>query len=148
MFQGTFKHNIDDKGRVAIPNKLRQQIEKIDDREILIITQGFEDCLLAYPREEWKKMVEKAEGLKLLDEAARDFIRLIIGPASECTLDKMGRVQIPQTLREYAEIDKEVIFIGSLNKIEIWAKEKYDSYLEEFKKSKKERIKQMKDIGL
>ncbi len=148
MFQGTFKHNLDAKGRLAIPNKLRQLIEKIDNKEILIITQGLENCLLAYPRSEWQKMLEKSKDLALLEDGARDFIRLLIGPATDYTLDKMGRIMIPANLREYANIDKEVIILGAMEKIEIWSKENYEEYLEEFKKSKSERIKQMKDIGL
>ena len=148
MFKGTFKHSLDAKGRIAIPNRLRQQLEKIDDKEVLIITQGFEDCLLAYPPQEWEKMEQKAGQLALLDDAARDFIRLYIGPATECCLDKMGRVMIPGNLRDYAGIKKEVLIFGAVEKIEIWAKENYDNYINEFRSSKNERIKKMKDIGL
>ncbi len=148
MFQGTFKHNLDAKGRLAIPNKIRQLIEKIDNKEILIITQGLENCLLAYPRDEWQTMLEKSKGLALLEDGARDYIRLLIGPATDCILDKMGRIMIPANLRIYANIDKEVIILGAMEKMEIWSKENYEEYLEDFKKSKSERIKQMKDIGL
>jgi len=148
MFQGTFKHNLDAKGRLAIPNKIRQQIEKIEDKEILVVTQGLEDCLLAYPKNEWQKMLEKSKDLALLEDGARDYIRLIIGPATDCSLDKMGRIRIPPNLRDYAGIDKEVIILGAMEKIEIWSKSNHEQYLEDFKKSKKKRIKQMRDIGL
>lgn len=148
MFKGTFFHSLDEKGRIAIPNKLRQKIEKTGDTEILIITQGFEGCLLAYPQNEWKKIEEKAQKLSLLDEAARNFVRFFISPASECTLDKLGRIILPSNLRDYAGIQKEVVISGALDKIEIWSKESHDQYWKEFKSSQNDVIKQMKDIGL
>ena len=148
MFKGTFFHTLDEKGRISIPNKLRQQIEKSGDAEILIITQGFEGCLLAYPQNQWKKIEEKANKLSLLDKAARNFIRFFISPASECILDKLGRTILPSNLREYADINKEVVISGSLDKIEIWSREKYDKYWKEFNSSQDDVIKQMQDIGL
>ncbi|MBU1077668.1 MAG: division/cell wall cluster transcriptional repressor MraZ [Spirochaetes bacterium] len=148
MFKGTFFHTLDDKGRIAMPNKLRQQIEKSGETEILIITQGFEGCLLAYPQDQWKMIEEKASKLSLLDEDARNFIRFFISPASECVLDKMGRIILPTNLREYGQIQKEVVISGALDKIEIWSKKNYDDYWREFKDSKNDVIKQMKDIGL
>lgn len=148
MFKGTFFHTLDEKGRIAIPNKLRQQIEKSGDTEILIITQGFEGCLLAYPQDQWKMIEEKAEKLSILDEAARNFIRFFIAPASECVLDKLGRIILPTNLRDYGKIKKDVVISGALNKIEIWSKENYEKYWEEFKSSQNDVIKQMKDIGL
>ncbi len=148
MFKGTFKHSLDSKGRVAIPNKLRRQMEKIDNKEVLVITQGFDDCLFAYPLDEWETMEQKASHLALLDGAARDAKRLFFGPATECVLDKMGRVIIPQNLRDYASITKEVIILGSLEKIEIWSKTNYSDYIEDFRNNKDERMERMKDIGL
>lgn len=148
MFKGTFFHSLDEKGRIAVPNKLRQQMEKSGDMEVLIITQGFEGCLFAYTPAAWKEIEAKTKQLSMLDEAARNFIRFFISPASECTLDKMGRMMVPPNLREYAGINKEVVISGAVDRIEIWAKDNWDSYWQDFKSSEKDFIKQMKDIGL
>jgi MraZ protein len=148
MFKGTVTHSLDAKGRIAIPNKLRQQIEKTGDTEILIITQGTDGCLFAYTPNEWKKFEQKASQLSLLDETASTFRRFFIAPAAECTLDKLGRIMIPGNLREFAEITKEVVITGVADKIEIWSKINYDKYWKEFKNSEIERINKIKDIGL
>ena len=148
MLKGTFFHTIDDNGRIGIPNKLRVLIEKVNGREILILTQGFEGCIFAYPYSEWQKIEEKAANLSLLDEDARNFIRFFIAPASECSLDKLGRIVIPANLREYAGIKKDVVLCGAVNKIEIWAKEKWEAFWKEFKSSQKDIISRMKNIGL
>ena len=147
MFKSTFKHTLDEKGRIAIPTKLRQQLEKLDGKETLIITHGFEECLFAYPLDNWKEIEEKASQLSLLDKVARGFIRFFIGPAAECGLDKLGRVMVPQNLIDYASINKEVIISGSVNKIEIWSKEIYDNYWNDFKSNQEKRIDEMKEIG-
>lgn len=148
MFKGTFLHSLDEKSRIAIPNKLRQQMTKTGDTEILVITQGFEGCLFAYTAEEWREIELKTTKLSILDEASRNFIRFFISPASECILDKLGRIMLPQNLRDYAKITKEVMISGAVNRIEIWSKENWDRYLQQFKTNEKDLIKQMRDIGL
>lgn len=148
MFKGTFFHSLDEKGRIAIPNKLRQQMDKTGDSEILVITQGFERCLFAYPLEEWKEIELKAKKLSILDKASQDFIRFFISPANECVLDKLGRIMLPQNLRDYAGISREAVILGAAGRIEIWSKENWDRYQLEFRNNEKDFIKQMKDIGL
>ncbi|NIS63127.1 MAG: division/cell wall cluster transcriptional repressor MraZ [Proteobacteria bacterium] len=123
MFRGRHEHTIDPKGRVSIPAKFREVLgKKYDDR--LVIT-NFDGCLVAYPYEEWILLEEKASSLSMVKKETRAFMRFFYSSAIECTLDKQGRILIPQTLREYADLDKEVILVGQLRKIEIWSKRRW-----------------------
>lgn len=123
MFRGRHEHTIDPKGRVSIPVKFREVLgKKYDER--LVIT-NFDGCLVAYPYEEWIKLEEKASTLSMVKKETRSFMRFFYSSAIECTLDKQGRILIPQTLREYAALDKEVVLVGQLKKIEIWSKKRW-----------------------
>jgi MraZ protein len=117
------EHTIDPKGRVSIPAKFRDVLtKKYDDR--LVIT-NFDGCLVAYPYEEWIHLEEKASSLSMVKKETRAFMRFFYSSAIECGLDKQGRILIPQTLREYADLDKEVVLVGQLRKIEIWSKKRW-----------------------
>ena len=123
MFRGRHEHTIDPKGRVSIPAKFRDVLgKKYDDR--LVIT-NFDGCLVAYPYEEWIQLEEKASSLSMVKKETRAFMRFFYSSAIECTLDKQGRILVPQTLREYADLDKEVVLVGQLRKIEIWSKKRW-----------------------
>jgi len=123
MFRGRHEHTIDPKGRVSIPAKFREVLgKKYDDR--LVIT-NFDGCLVAYPHEEWIRLEEKASSLSMVKKETRAFMRFFYSSAIECILDKQGRILIPQTLREYADLDKEVVLVGQLRKIEIWSKKRW-----------------------
>ncbi|UCD71400.1 MAG: division/cell wall cluster transcriptional repressor MraZ [Syntrophobacterales bacterium] len=123
MFRGRHEHTIDPKGRVSIPVKFREVLgKKYDER--LVIT-NFDGCLVAYPYEEWIQLEEKAGSLSMVKKETRSFMRFFYSSAIECTLDKQGRILIPQTLREYAALDKEVVLVGQLKKIEIWSKKRW-----------------------
>ncbi len=123
MFRGRHEHTIDPKGRVSIPAKFREVLgKKYDDR--LVVT-NFDGCLVAYPYEEWILLEEKASSLSMVKKETRAFMRFFYSSAIECTLDKQGRILIPQTLRDYADLDKEVVLVGQLRKIEIWSKKRW-----------------------
>jgi MraZ protein len=114
MFRGRYEHTIDPKGRVSIPAKFREVLgKKYDDR--LFVT-NFDGCLVAFPFEEWIHLEEKVSSLSY-------------SSAVECTVDKQGRILIPQTLREYADLDKEVVLVGQLKKIEIWSKDRWSEQM-------------------
>lgn len=124
MFRGRFEHTIDPKGRVSIPAKFRELLgEKYDDR--LIITTGLDPCLVAYPYEEWLKVEEQVSSLSMVKKEVKAFQRVFISGATECPIDKLGRVLIPPTLRSYAELEKDVVFAGMIKKFEIWSKERF-----------------------
>jgi len=130
MFRGRFEHTIDSKGRVSIPAKFRELLaEKYDER--LILT-NFDRCLVAYPFEEWRSVEEKVGSLSMVKKEVRAFQRFFISGAAECPIDKLGRILIPPTLRDYAQLARNVVFNGMLKKFEIWSK---DRWQEEIKRS-------------
>jgi MraZ protein len=133
MFRGRFEHIIDSKGRVSIPAKFRELIvEKYDDR--LILT-NFDRCLVAYPYEEWKVLEERVSSLSMVKKEVKSFQRFFISGATECPIDKLGRILIPPTLRDHAQLEKSVVFAGMLKKFEIWSKERW---IEEIKRSQED----------
>ena len=133
MFRGRFEHIIDPKGRVSIPAKFRELlVEKYDDR--LILT-NFDRCLVAYPYEEWRVLEDRVSSLSMVKKEVKSFQRFFISGATECPIDKLGRILIPQTLRDHAQLEKSVIFAGMLKKFEIWSKERW---LEEIKRSQED----------
>ena len=125
MFIGEYQHSLDSKNRIIVPSKLR---EGLGDK--FIISKGLDGCLYAYPLDEWSKFEEKLKILPLTNKDARAFVRFFVSGATEVETDKQGRGLIPANLREYAGIEKEIVTIGALNKIEIWSKEKWESYNE------------------
>lgn len=128
MFRGRFEHTIDPKGRISIPSKFRDALlEKYDER--LIITNDYDGNLLAYPFTEWQIIEEKASKLPTLKRGAADFLRFFISGAAECSVDKLGRILIPPVLREYAKLEKDIILVGTLKKIEIWAKSRWETVI-------------------
>ena len=130
MFRGRFEHSVDSKGRVSIPAKFRELLtEKCDDR--LIVT-NFDRCLVAYPYEEWRVLEDRVSSLSMVKKEVKAFQRFFISGATECPIDKLGRILVPPTLRDYAQLGKNVVFAGMLRKFEIWSKERW---LEEIKRS-------------
>ena len=129
MFRGRFEHIIDPKGRVSIPAKFRELLaEKYDDR--LIIT-NFDRCLVAYPYEEWRSVEEKIGSLSMVKKEVKGFQRFFVSGATECPIDKLGRILVPPTLRDYAQLEKEVVFAGILKMFEIWSRGRW---IEEIKR--------------
>lgn len=123
MFYGEYQHTVDPKGRVIVPSRFREGLG-----EKFIMTKGLDNCLYAYSPEEWAGLESKAKALPLSDPNARAFIRFFFSGATECEVDKQGRILIPQNLREYAGLDKEIYIIGVSNKVEVWDKAKWESY--------------------
>lgn len=123
MFIGEFEHSVDAKGRVIMPAKLRDDIG-----EKFIITKGLDGCLFAYSQTEWNNFEEKLKTLPLTNKNARDFVRFFLSGAVECEIDKQGRFLIPNNLRTYATLLKEIVIIGVGTRIEIWNKENWTKY--------------------
>ncbi len=123
MLIGEFEHSLDAKGRLIMPAKLKSAI---GDRSI--VTKGLDGCLFAFSQEEWKNFEEKLKALPLSNRNSREFTRFFLSGATECEIDKQGRFLIPNNLRESAELKKEAVIIGVGTRIEIWDKEKWNSY--------------------
>ena len=123
MLIGEYEHSLDAKGRLIMPAKLRSDI---GDR--FIITKGLDGCLFGFSQSEWTNFEEKLKTLPLTNKNARDFVRFFLSGATECEIDKQGRFLIANNLREYANMEKEVIIIGVGTRIEIWNREKWNKY--------------------
>jgi MraZ protein len=124
MFRGRYEHTIDSKGRVSLPAKYRELLSSnYNDR--LIIT-NFDSCLVAYPYDEWVKLEENFRQLSILDEEVQSFMHYFISGATECTIDKLGRMLIPPTLRKHAALEREIVFVGMITRIQIWDKGRWE----------------------
>lgn len=130
MFMGEFQHNIDDKGRVIIPVKFRDELG-----DLFIITRGLDKALFVYPLNEWQIIEQKLKTLPFTKADARKFTRFFFSGAVESEIDKQGRVIIPNNLRSYAFLKKECVVIGVSNRIEIWSKDYWDTYYQDSEES-------------
>lgn len=129
MFMGEYHPRMDEKGRVAIPMKLRKAFGENALVNRLVITHGFDKCIMAFREEDWREFVEtKLIPLSQADAKNRMRVRFLMGGAAECELDKQGRIIIPSYLKDYAEIRDEVTLLGLYNKVEVWSSEVYNRY--------------------
>ena len=117
MLLGEYNHNIDEKGRLIIPAKLREGLG-----DSFVICNGLEGCLFVYSQEEWNKFVVELESLPRMIKDARMFKRYFFGSANEGSFDRQGRVLVPTSLRKAAHLEKEVVLVGVQDRVEIWDK--------------------------
>jgi len=122
MFYGEFAHSLDRKGRLIIPSKFREAIKEAY-AEKLYITRGLDKCLFVFTEEEWKTQETKFKSMPFTKSEHRKFNRIFFSGASDTAPDKQGRILLPNYLKDFAGIKKEVVFIGVSNRIEIWSKE-------------------------
>ena len=122
MFLGEFQHSIDEKGRLAIPAKFRAPLT-----EGLVVTRGLDRCLYVWTIEQWREMAEKLAKLPMMQGDARRITRHFFSGAVDAKLDKLGRIVLPQFLREYAGLGDEVVVVGVYSRIEIWSKDGWES---------------------
>lgn len=146
MFRGRFEHSLDSKGRVSVPSKFREVLSTNFD-ERLIIT-NFDDCLWAYPFGEWQKIEERVASLPQFKPEVKALQRVFISAATECALDKQGRIGLPQTLRDYAGIDKDLVFVGMTKRIELWSVDRWNKVFKESQESLDGLSEKLADLGL
>jgi MraZ protein len=120
---GEYQHSIDEKGRLIVPAKFREGLGSD-----FVVTRGLDHCLFVYPRKEWETLEAKLKSLPLTSADARAFVRFFFSGATECDLDKQGRILIPGPLREYGTLARDCVVIGVSNRVEIWAKDAWESY--------------------
>jgi MraZ protein len=125
MFLGEYEHNMDDKGRLAVPARFREALG-----DGLIVTRGFERCLMGFPRERWEQLSQQVSALSLGQGDARNLRRLLFSGAADVQLDRQGRILIPQNLREYAGLNDQVIVAGLNTHFEIWSADRWGEVLE------------------
>lgn len=126
MLIGEYRHNIDDKGRIIIPAKFREEIGMK-----FVVTRGLDGCLFVYAMDNWNKIVSKLQTLPFTKKDARTFMRFFLSSATVCEFDKQGRINLTNSLILYAGIQKECTIIGVNDRLEIWATEKLDAIMEE-----------------
>jgi MraZ protein len=119
MFMGEYEHTLDEKNRIIIPTKLREELGKT-----FVITRGTDGCLFIYPEKAWEEFVNQLKQLPGNKEG-REMQRYFMAGAAGCEADKQGRVMIPQRLLDAADIEKEVVSVGVIDKIEVWSKERW-----------------------
>jgi len=130
MFIGECSHTIDQKRRIAIPSKFRKILSKK-----AVVTRGLDNCLIIYPPEQWNEMTKKLESLPTGQADARGFTRIMFSGATDVEIDKLGRILLPDHLRKYAFLKKNVVVIGLSNKIEIWDEKRWAEYKEKMEKT-------------
>lgn len=128
MFIGQYAHNLDEKNRIIIPAKFRGKLN-----ENAIITLGYDKCLTIYTEEGWEKLQTKLLEMSDNKSIHRQHVRIVAGSASECQCDSHGRILLPQNLIQAADIKHEIVIVGSLDHIEVWAKEAWDIYYDKAK---------------
>lgn len=143
MLMGEFKHNIDVKGRLIMPAKFREDLG-----EKFVITRGLDGCIFGYPLKNWELLQAKLKQLPLAKKEARSFTRFFYSAAAEVELDKQGRINLPQTLVDFAEITKECHVIGVCDRIEIWSEERWRTFAADISAEFDDIAEDMLDFGL
>ena len=142
MFMGEYNHTIDPKGRLIIPAKFR---EALGDE--FVVTNGLDGCLFVYANTEWNNFEEKLRTLPLTNKNARQFTRFFLAGAAACEVDKQGRILIPQVLREFAKLEKDVVLVGVASRIEIWSKEVWEESISTYDTDMDEVAENMENLG-
>ena len=125
-FTGKYYYVVDPKGRIIIPSPLRKIIFDNYNTKLFVANALFDRCLHIYPQEEWTKLEEKVRSLSQVDPNVKIFKRNVIASATECELDKQGRVLIPAALREDVGINGDIVIVGQIDKIELWNRKEWD----------------------
>ncbi len=148
MFRGQSLHNLDSKGRLRLPVRFRDALKQDfkDDSQIVITT--WDRCLIAYPTPVWREIEQKVMTLSTIDPSVREFMRHFISGAQNCVFDKQGRVLIPQYMRQFAKLDKEVLLAGMLKSFEIWSKNRWDEEMERTRPVISDISQKMADLGI
>lgn len=143
MFLGEYEHNMDDKGRLAVPARFRDQLSAG-----VIVTRGFDPCLIAFPRSYWDRLAQKASSLPIGQTSARDVQRRLFSAASDVMLDKQGRILIPQNLRDFAALGEQIVIAGMNDYFEIWAGERWADILTKMDSDQSSFASQLAELGI
>ncbi len=143
MFLGEYKHNIDYKGRLAVPKQFRRQLATG-----AIITKGLDGCLFLYSKEAWERLTARLRELSVTQADTRAFERYLFGGATQVGFDKLGRIKIPEYLLSYAGMKKEVILVGILERIEIWNQQRWDRLAKNLEKRGEEIAEHLSEKGV
>lgn len=143
MFIGEYRHSLDDKGRLAVPVKFRASL-----KSGAIVTRGLDGCLYVYTAAEWKKLADKLAALPMSKSDARAFARLMLAGAMDVSVDKQGRVMLPEYLRAYAGLSKNVVVAGLYNHLELWDEKAWEAYKAKTEKGSTGIAEQLGELGV
>ena len=143
MFIGEYEHSIDNKKRIALPKKFRELLGSE-----VVITRGLDGCLFIYPMDKWRKLAKKLSEMPMGDFGVRSFVRLILSGAAGVEIDSQGRILIPDYLKKYAFLDKDVVIVGIFDRIEIWSRDKWSIYRDNAEKNSENIAQNLNSIGL
>ena len=143
MFIGEYQHAIDPKKRLAVPSKFRVEL-----KNKVVVTRGLDKCLFIYPMKVWQELAEKLGSIPVGESATRSFVRLMLAGATDVEIDKQGRVLIPDYLKEYASLNRNVIIAGIYNRLEIWDELKWNEYKKSAEKNSDEIAEQLGKLGV
>jgi len=145
MFYGEYLHSIDRKGRLILPSKFRE-VAKANFIEKFFVTRGLDKCLFMFSEEEWKSQEQRFRAISFTKQQGRTFNRLYFSGAQEVTADKQGRILLPQFLKDFAQIRRDVMIVGVSNRIEIWAKDLWEKFYVDYRQSFEEIAEKLMDI--
>ena len=134
MFYGEYEHAIDSKGRLIVPAKFREAL-KTQQVTSLFLTRGLDGCLFLFPESEWRLVESRFKQIPFTKGEGRKFNRLFFSGAAEVAIDGLGRLLVPKSLKEFAEIKQQVVIVGVSNRMEIWSREKWQTYYESSRQS-------------
>lgn len=143
MFIGEYRHSLDSKNRLIMPAKFRDELG-----QTFVMTKGLDNCLFIYSAEEWKIIENKLKSLPMTNKDARAFVRFFFAGATECEIDKQGRVLIPSNLKEFAKIDKDVVIIGVSTRLEIWSVDEWNKFNNDANISYEDVAEKMSQLGI
>lgn len=145
MFYGEFEHSIDRKGRLILPAKFRETA-KNQFVEKFFVTRGLDKCLFMFSEEEWRSQENKFKTMSFTKQQSRTFNRLLFSGAVEVSPDKQGRILLPQYLKDFGDIKKDVVIVGVSNRIEIWAKDAWRDFYSNTRQSFEEIAEKLMDV--
>ncbi len=143
MFIGEYSHNLDDKGRLAIPAKFRAEL-----KGGAVVTRGLDNCLFLYTKNEWEKLAEKLAALPISQADSRAFARLMLAGAMDMDIDKQGRLVLPEYLRSFAGLKKAVVVAGLYSRLEIWDESEWKTYKTQTETESGEIAERMAELGI
>jgi MraZ protein len=143
MFIGEYQHSIDPKKRLAVPSKFRGEL-----KNKVVLTRGLDKCLFIYPMKVWEKLANKLGTIPVGEAATRSFVRLMLAGAVDVEVDRQGRVLVPDYLKEYAGLHKNVIIAGLYDRLEIWDETKWNEYKKSAEKNTDEIAEQLGKLGV
>ncbi len=150
MFRGRYDHTVDGKGRTSLPSRFRDVLAASGEVR-LVVTTGLDPCLVAYPLKEWTAFEDRLSALPQFDPMVANLRRIYVSGAVDCDVDRLGRLLVPQSLREHAGIDREVVWAGMGRHIELWSKARFDALRSEVLSDAEQRTemaRRLSELGL